>query len=236
MSSVLAQKPWRLDPQCLPIPWREEEEILPKQLCFGIAAHDGFVSSAPPLARAVEIVRRKLVDAGHIVIDYIPVEMQEARIIITKMWMADGGEEFQRDTDLSGEPLHPDLEAWLGRSANAPKPSVSQTWQNQYQRTLLAQKWSERWESTQSMTGTGRPIDGLIIPSLPFPAVKHNSSYPSHYGQLSPLLDLTTGSFPVTRVDLEEDVQLADKKPMSPRDEMVMEFCKFCANAVFRCR
>lgn len=216
-----------MDPFCLPIPWREEEEKLPEQLCFGIAAHDGFVSATPPLARAIEIAGQKLVTAGHRVMEYIPYEMKESRELITKMWMADGGEEFQRDTDLSEEPLHPGLEEWLGHSANAPKPSVSETWKVQYQRTGLAQKWSERWEGTQSLTGTGRPIDGLIMPSLPFPAVKHDSSYPSHYGQLSPLLDLTTGSFPVTRVDLKEDVKSSDFEPLSPRDQTVRDFCKY---------
>ncbi|KAK4498812.1 hypothetical protein PRZ48_009322 [Zasmidium cellare] len=224
MSSILAEKPWRLDPYCLPIAWREEEEVLPHQLCFGIASHDGFVSATPPLVRAIEIVKQKLLDAGHRVIEYIPHEMQQSRVLITKMWAADGGEEFQRDTDLSGEPLHPDLEAWLGHSANAPKPSVSDMWRVQNQRTMLAQKWSERWENTQSQSGTGRPIDGLIMPSLPSPAVKHDSSYPSHYGTLSPLLDLTTGSFPVTRVDLEKDVLPTDRPLLSERDGLVKDF------------
>lgn len=224
MTSLLAQKPWLRDSQCLPIPWRAEDEILPEKLCFGMGWSDGSVSPTPPLLRALEITKRKLIEAGHVVIDYTPFEMAEATEIVIKMWSADGGEEFQRDCDASGEPLHPDIESWLGKSANAPKPTVFETWQNQHRRTLLAQRWSERWEATASETGTGRPIDGLIMPSLPFPAVPHDSQYPSHYAQLAPLLDLTSGSFPVTRVDMEKDQLPANQTFLSERDRAAMEF------------
>jgi amidase len=30
MSSLIAQKPWLYDQQCLPIPWRTEEKELPQ--------------------------------------------------------------------------------------------------------------------------------------------------------------------------------------------------------------
>lgn len=224
MTGVIARKPWLVDPQCLPIPWRTDEEVLPPKLCFGMGTSDGQVSVTPPLRRALETVRKRLTDAGHKVIDYTPHEMTEARNIVFKMYSADGGQEFQQDTDASGEPLHPQTEQWLGKSANAPRPTVSETWQNQHRRTLLAQRWLERWEATAAVTGTGRPIDGLIFPSLPFPAVRHDSDYPSHYASLSPLLDLTTGSFPVTWVDLEKDEVPRDFKPLSESDKEVVDF------------
>jgi amidase len=126
----------------------------------------------------MEITKAKLIAAGHSVIDFIPSEHMEASEIITKMWSADSGEEFQRDTDASGEPLHPHLESWLGHSAKAEKQSVFDTWQNQHKRALLAQRWLEKWQATESETGTGRPIDGLIMPSTPFPAPRHNAGYP----------------------------------------------------------
>jgi amidase len=178
MSSLATQKPWNFDPQSLPIPWREEEEVLPKKLSFGFAIGDGTVNATPPLRRAMEITKKALLDAGHEVVDFIPEEHIEAVEIINKMWSADGGEEFQRDTDASGEPLHPQLEAWLGHSAKAEKMTVFETWQNQHRRALLATKWLERWQSTELTTSTGRPIDGLIMPSTPFPAIRHSGGYP----------------------------------------------------------
>jgi amidase len=178
MSGLAAQKPWLSDPQAVPIPWREEEEVLPKTLCFGFGMGDGRVTPTPPLRRAMETTKKALLAAGHEVIDFIPTEHIEAADIISRMWEADGGEEFQRDTDASGEPLHPQLEAWLGHSANVKPMTVFETWQNQQRRSTLATAWLDRWQQTKSQTGTGRPIDGLIMPSTPFPAIRHDGGYP----------------------------------------------------------
>ncbi len=51
-----------------------------------------------------------------------------------------------------------------------------------------------------------------------------------HWGALSPLLDLTTGVFPVTKVDLEKDVVPADWRPISETDKKVMDYCE-CSGA-----
>jgi amidase len=48
----------------------------------------------------------------------------------------------------------------------------------QLKRAELATAWLERWQATAEKTGTGRPIDGLIMPSTPFPAIRHDSGYP----------------------------------------------------------
>lgn len=227
MTSILAQKPWLQDPQCLPMPWRAEQEMLPKKLCFGWSLDDDRVQATPPVRRALEMVRDKLLAAGHEVIIFKPYEMLEAQDISQKMLTADGGEEFQRETQVYDEPLHPEVEEWLRKSAIAAKTSVSETWQTQHRRTLFAQRWLQRWEETADVTGTGRPMDGLIMQTLPFPAVMHDSKWPSYHGALSPLLDLTTGSFPVTRVDLEIDGVPDDWHPLSEKDREVMNFCEY---------
>ncbi|EME41836.1 hypothetical protein DOTSEDRAFT_74034 [Dothistroma septosporum NZE10] len=223
MSAVIAAKPWLQDPQCLPIPWRSEEEILPEKLCFGIAMSDGRVAPTPPLRRALHMTKRALEAAGHKVINFTPVESIESHEIIKHMFSADGGEEFQRDTEASGEPLPIGVEKWLGKTANAPRATAFETWQNQRRREVLGSEWCSRWNATTAETGTGRPIDGLIMPTVVFPAAEHDASYPSHYGTLSPVLDLTTGSFPVTRVDCERDVVEVGWEALSEEDRRVME-------------
>jgi amidase len=178
MTALAAQDPWRYDPQCLHIPWRTEEEILPKKLYFGFGMGDGTVTPTPPLRRAMEITKKALIAAGHDVIDYIPYEHIEASKIISKMWSADAGEDFKQDIEASGEPFHGEMQKLINDMDSKPKPTVFETWQNQHRRTLLATAWHERWEGTKSITGTGRPIDGLIMPSTPFPAIRHNAGYP----------------------------------------------------------
>jgi amidase len=121
MKALADQKPWLKDANIVPIPWRESEEQLPEKLCFGFGMGDGTVTPSPPLRRAMEITRKKLEAAGHNVVEFVPYEHMEASELIIKMWSADGGEEFQRDTDASGEPLHPQLEAWLGKTGHVSK-------------------------------------------------------------------------------------------------------------------
>ncbi|KAI1879020.1 hypothetical protein JX265_003197 [Neoarthrinium moseri] len=225
ISSLAAQQPWLHDPQIVPLPWRPEEEKLPEKLCFGFGMGDGYVTPSPPLRRAMEITKSKLIDAGHTVIDFIPYETKEASEIIGKMWTADGGEEIRRDSGATGEPLPLNAEKYYGPSNTSLKPmTVFETWQNQHKKSLLAQSFLERWQRTVDETGTGRPIDALITPSTPFPAIRHDNPYKWNYGVLSPLLDLTTGVFPVTKVNLEKDRVPADWKPISDKDKELMEF------------
>ncbi|KAI5865241.1 amidase signature domain-containing protein [Durotheca rogersii] len=225
MASVAAQKPWEHDPQIIPLPWRADAEVLPEKLCFGFGMGDGYVNPSPPLRRAMEITRDKLLAAGHRIIDFIPYESKEASEIIWKMWLADGAEEIRRDSGLTGEPLPPGVEMMYGHSNASLKPlSVFESWQNQHRRTVLAQRFLERWQKTAEVTGTGRPIDALITPNSVTPAARHSMGQPWNYGALSPLLDLTTGVFPVTEVDLVKDVIPGDWKPISEKDREAMEF------------
>lgn len=178
MKSLAGTEPWLQDPQVLPLSWRSDLELLPTKLCFGFGMGDGTVAPTPPLHRAMDMTRAALRAAGHAVMDYLPTEHIAAADIITKMWAADGGGEFQRDTDVSGEPLHPQIEAWLGHGAEREPMTVLETWANQERRNVLQMRWLERWQATASVTGTGRPIDGLIMPSTPFPAIRHDGGYP----------------------------------------------------------
>ncbi|KAI1774476.1 amidase signature domain-containing protein [Hypoxylon cercidicola] len=225
MKSLSAQEAWQYDPQVIPLPWRTEAEELPTKLCFGFAMGDGYVTPSPPLRRAMEITKEKLLAAGHNVVDFVPYETKEASEIIWKMWLADGAEEIRRDSGLTSEPLPSSVELNYGHSNSSIRPlSVSETWQNQRKRTILAQRFLERWQKTVEHTGTGRPVDGLIMPSTAVPAIRHDTRPPWNYSVLSPLLDLTTGVFPVTKVDLEKDVIPKDWKPISDKDREMMEF------------
>lgn len=47
------------------------------------------------------------------------------------------------------------------------------------------------------------------------------------YGAISPVLDLSAGVFPVTRVDQELDQADIDYVPLSEIDEQVHKFCEF---------
>jgi amidase len=222
MTSVLSAKPWLSDPVCLPIPWRVEEESLPQVLCFGFATGDGHSSPTPPNARAMSILRSALTSAGHICIDFDPVEMPAARGVIDKFFSADGGAEFRADLLASREPMP----AWLADPKKRPAQSVSETWENQAERDRIAERWGDRWNGTEMVTGTGRPMDCLISPGMHFPAIRHGQAKGSGYAAIGALLDLTCGVVPVTRVCLEKDVVPEDWEPKLEGDEETIELCK----------
>lgn len=114
-------------------------------------------------------------------------------------------------------------------------------------RNALAQSWLARWQATAALTGTGRPIDGLLMPAVAAPAQVSPQSparpfelmfrlqpfeetIPYSYTALSVLLDLSTACFPVGKVSQELDVLDEDFSIQSEMDALVNAWCKcfFC--------
>lgn len=71
----------------------------------------------------------------------------------------------RRNIQASGEPLTPEVAQLLRMRPedNHSAPSVSETWQNQHKRRQYAEWFNDTWQATNSYSGTGRPIDGLIM-------------------------------------------------------------------------
>lgn len=87
-------------------------------------------------------------------------------------------------------------------------------------------EYMERWNATQKVTGTGRPIDGIISPLAPSP-----SSEPLRYRYYSyttwvNVIDYPSCVIPVTTADQNVDTPLTDFKPLSHIDEDIMKDCK----------
>jgi amidase len=74
------------------------------------------------------------------------------------------------------EPWLPEIAAFFAPPER--KPTVTETWVAQNERQQLATAWLERWEQSASLTSTGRPIDGLLLPTTPIPAKPHGGVYP----------------------------------------------------------
>jgi amidase len=71
---VVDAQPWRLDPRCLPIPWREYHfrEVQSRHLVVGLLLDDGVVKVHPPIERALKEIEAKLIAAGHEVVYWDP--------------------------------------------------------------------------------------------------------------------------------------------------------------------
>jgi amidase len=65
MEALPAAKPWEIDPQVIPMPWRSELCTTTKTLKIGYIIDDGVIKVQPPVARAVREVADALRAAGH---------------------------------------------------------------------------------------------------------------------------------------------------------------------------
>lgn len=80
-----------MEHQVLNIPWnsalaQSRGEGLPKRLVIGLMRDDGVVAPHPPIAAQLQKTRDALVAAGHEVIDWVPMEHQEAwDLIVSSM-------------------------------------------------------------------------------------------------------------------------------------------------------
>jgi amidase len=94
-------------------------------------------------------------------------------------WIFDGGLDIHTSLSLSGEPIVPQLLSGYG---NAPVPQYTASAiaavnvaKRQYQKG-----YGDYWNSTEALTGTGRPVDAVVMPVAPFPAARPGKY--DHYG------------------------------------------------------
>ena len=73
-----------------------------------------------------------------------------------------------------------------------------------------ALKYLEKWNKTKEITSTGRPIDGIISPVYALPAYPHEYEMSMGYTGIINLLQLSSITLPITRVDLQLD-QITDE-------------------------
>lgn len=85
---VMSQyEPWTVEPPLLEMPWRQDVADgagLPPKLSIAILWDDGVVTPHPPILDALARARDALTAAGHDVIDWEPVDHQEAWDLIVR--------------------------------------------------------------------------------------------------------------------------------------------------------
>ncbi|GAA6038330.1 hypothetical protein JCM8097_003947 [Rhodosporidiobolus ruineniae] len=204
IKAVYDAEPWRADPLALHMPWREEAYQLCEHgggegpLCFALMRDNGLVRPLPPYERALEMTKKALEAKGHKVIEWSFPDSDKMFDILSRIYAADGGEDIEIECARSGEPRLYGL-----FEKEKPKPlSTYEYWQLcKFITTQLA-----AWESTASLTGTGRPFDAVILPVSPYPSFAHDAKQDVTYTGVCNLNDFPTGIVPVTRVDPAVDI------------------------------
>ncbi|BGO91547.1 hypothetical protein NBRC10512_003206 [Rhodotorula toruloides] len=184
------------------------------KLAFGIIRTDHNVTPTPPIKRALETAAKKLVDAGHEVIEFDSTLIKDAFELSNDFFAADGGEDFKRTLGTIEEPLIPGL---------SPTPeglkTVWELWQLNRAKEEMQQAFLAQWLATAGQTSTGRPIDGLLCPPGPVTAVLPGNNRHAGYTGMFNLLDVPALCFPVTKVDPSVDQPDPNFKALDEEDQ-----------------
>ncbi len=234
VKSLLSQNPWHHDPMVVEMPWRDAEEQKvfdlvnaaggnPKgQLSFGIMRGDETVNPNPPVLRALDMLVAALEKAGHKVIEWKPPSHKAILGLTFGAWTFDGGTDVQRAFDLSGEPSSPQVHLTVGSELSA-ESTASQIAATNVEIRRCKKAYLDYWNSTEALTGTGRPVDGVIAPLAPYPAARPGQF--RYYGLTAWVngLDLTTVAVPITLADKAVDKYEPGYTPISDDDKFVYD-------------
>ncbi|OCH96445.1 general amidase [Obba rivulosa] len=230
MKAVIGQKPWLKDPLAIRKHWDEEEYALVehgggKKLCLAIMWNDGITVPSPPITRALNMVKQALLTAGHEVIDWQPLKHADLCRTISAIWNAGSQRDFEVTTAPTGEPVVATMNLVdTGVAVASFRPdnagiSAYELWQVQNTRSQLRKEYLDHWQQTAHVTGTGRPVDAIIVPGATWPAPPHGEFKYTNYTMVWNALDYPACIFPVTRVDPELDAQQPRQEFLNEKDK-----------------
>ncbi|KZV89596.1 general amidase [Exidia glandulosa HHB12029] len=236
MRAVIGQKPWLHDPLALRKPWDEESYRLKehgegKKMCFGLMWDDGNYKPLPPQWRAMEMVKKALIAAGHTVVDWEPRYHKELIATAGNIFGADGGQDFRDAVAPTGEPvienmIPAEVEHYLKnvpRIVRGAGNDAYTLWQLHKRKTELRELYLDHWNATVANSGTGRPVDAIILPVAPFPAPPHGLYRIAAYTNVWNVLDCPSCVVPVTRVDQTLDVKAAPHEIRNDEDKIIYD-------------
>lgn len=230
--SVLSQQPWLHDPLVVELPWRQSQEqeirsLLSSSsaLSFGMLVNDGVVNPQPPVIRALQVVQSVLQKASHKIVEWKPPSHSRCIPLVQQHWHLDGGADIHKAFALSGEPLIPAIQARYGSAATA-EANASEIAALHRELRDYKKEYLDYWMSTVEQTGTGRPVDAVLMPVAPYAAARKGKFAYAGYTMILNGLDYTAITIPVTTVDAKVDKVDDGHQPISDRDKSVHEDCK----------
>lgn len=217
MRDLIRNEPWTKDSRCAPITWQASiyEETLQKKLTIGILVDDGIVRPQPPIERVVRMAAELLKKNGHDIVEWTPDLHHECIELMDMFYTADGGEDIRRDVESGGEPFIPHVEKLVNRG-NA--ISVYEYWQLNRRKIALQQAYLEKWNNMRS-AATGRPVDAVLMPAMPHPAVPHTACRWVGYTKIWNLLDYTALVLPGGTVEADDCAVEWQHEPRNVIDE-----------------
>ncbi|GAM85567.1 hypothetical protein ANO11243_035740 [Dothideomycetidae sp. 11243] len=203
---VVGAEPWRVDPKCVPIPWRDI--TLPKKLKIGVLWHDDVSRPTPPVQRALKHTAERLRKSGHEIVDWPPDLHKELLDIMRAFFLVDGGKTIQAILDPVGEPWRPEMNDYKVTEERG----VSELWRMQANRTRVVTAYLQRIREA----GLG----AILCPTTPYACTSHTKFKYVGYTGVFNVLDYSALSFPTgLTVDTTLDVASKGQPILSAWDE-----------------
>lgn len=171
--TVVGAEPWKLDPRCLPIPWRPVgPQLQGRKLKIAVMWDDGMALPTPPVTRALRLAAEKLASAGHEITAWSSEDQTAGYDLLNQMFLADGGRAIARELERTGEPWRPEMQMY----ADAAELTTLQCWHMHLERQAYQKRYLDRW--------LGAGIDAVLCPTTPYSSVengkfRHGEFFPS---------------------------------------------------------
>ncbi|KAL5535558.1 hypothetical protein ACEPAF_3652 [Sanghuangporus sanghuang] len=233
MKAVIGLKPWTKDPLAIRKTWDEESYQLKehgdgKDLCFAILWDNGVTIPTPPIRRALEMTKKALEAQGIKIVDWPAFDYGDLCLTLGQIWASGSQGDYAATVAKTGEPIIQTMaldgvssgNEWSSGAA-LESQSAYGLWQIQKKRAQIRKVHLDLWESTGSLTGTGRPVDAIIAPVSPSASAPHGMNRDANYTMAWNGLDYPACVFPVSKVDPTLDVKQPRDKFLSPTDEFI---------------
>ncbi|PVH73421.1 amidase [Cadophora sp. DSE1049] len=221
--ALLSTEPWLYDPYVLQVPFRDYLVEETSNLSFGFLKDDAIVTPHPPISRALDIVEKAMLAAGHETIPWEPPSVNGSIAIHGPIARGDGCPDVYEAIKLSGEPIVPEIRHLFPNGNLQPPMSLVDYEKVVVHMKSYRQRYHDYWSSTASKTSSGRPVEAIILPVSPYAAVLPGKFFHSPYTSFINVLDYTTIVIPITFADKKIDVVPADFMPLTDKDRLNME-------------
>ncbi|CAE6446816.1 unnamed protein product [Rhizoctonia solani] len=225
--AILEYKPWSIDFKTLYLPWnhslsqgKRNENLI---ICMFI--DDGVVAPHPPIVEALHRVRDALVSAGHEVIDWEPMDHQQAIDIVSRLYLLDAGDEIRSVLAESGEPPIPSVAHILAEGEKHVTYTLAESWEMNTKRDEFRARALKHWNDTALRSTSGRPVDAVLCPASATLAPPHWTMRWFGYTAYWNLLDFPAAVFPVGKAfdasQWNSEVRTAYASPRNHVEEFV---------------
>lgn len=215
---LIDKEGWNWDPKVLAVPWRE---FPARKFVVGMWHACPELRPQPPIVRGLKETKDALEKAGHEVVDIELPVLLRALHTATKVYVADAGAEAFEECAKTGEPLIDAVKICVPWDTFEKPLTVTDWWELCNESNEIKQAFYEYWQKTTSITASGKPIDAIVCPIWPVPAVPQYGPSTENYTVPFNLFDCASVVVPVTTVDKNVDEKDPQFNPRNEAEEAV---------------